>query len=326
VTPAQQLALLRDVSRSFYLSIRLLPPGLREPVAVAYLLARASDTIADTSALPAGQRLTDLELLVRAIEGDAAARSGIAALAARPPAPGVDAGEQRLLHTLPQCLAWLDGLQPDDRADVHTVLRKITEGQALDLRHFGTDGQLRSLATAPELDTYTYLVAGCVGEFWTALCLRHLPDFATLPRDEMLALGRNYGMGLQLVNILRDAREDIAAGRSYLPQDEIDAATLEQVHRHWRNEAARRLEGGMAYALAVNSRRVRAASALPALLGARTLALMAQYDPLRQRVKVPRSEVRALLLRLVLGLAGRASLQAAFRSAGRVAGDGTIAP
>ena len=59
---------------------------------------------------------------------------------------------------------------------------------------------------------------------------------------------------------------------------------------------------------------------------ARTLALMEQYDPLRQRVKVPRSEVRALLLRLVLGLAGRASLQAAFRSAGRVAGDGTIAP
>ena len=40
-------------------------------------------------------------------------------------------------------------------------------------------------------------MAGCVGEFWTELCARHLPSFANLPTDEMHALGRAYGMGLQ---------------------------------------------------------------------------------------------------------------------------------
>ena len=39
-----ELELLRPVSRSFYLSIRLLPRALRQPVALAYLLARTSDT------------------------------------------------------------------------------------------------------------------------------------------------------------------------------------------------------------------------------------------------------------------------------------------
>jgi phytoene/squalene synthetase len=38
----------QSVSRSFYLTIRFLPRPLREPVGLAYLLARATDTIADT--------------------------------------------------------------------------------------------------------------------------------------------------------------------------------------------------------------------------------------------------------------------------------------
>nr|MBR9810877.1 squalene/phytoene synthase family protein [bacterium] len=38
---------LKDVSRSFYLSLRFLPKGFRAPTSIGYLLARASDTIAD---------------------------------------------------------------------------------------------------------------------------------------------------------------------------------------------------------------------------------------------------------------------------------------
>jgi len=57
--------LLRDVSRSFYLTLRVLPKGLRVPVGLAYLLARAADTIADTQLLPPQRRL-DLLLAFRA--------------------------------------------------------------------------------------------------------------------------------------------------------------------------------------------------------------------------------------------------------------------
>ena len=53
-------AILKSVSRSFYLTIKFLPRPLREPVSLAYLLARATDTIADTAAIPATTRLTTL--------------------------------------------------------------------------------------------------------------------------------------------------------------------------------------------------------------------------------------------------------------------------
>jgi farnesyl-diphosphate farnesyltransferase len=74
------------------------------------------------------------------------------------------------------------------------------------------------------------------------------------------------------------------------------------------------IESGMQYADAVRSRRVRAASAMPALIGTRTLALVRANGPLirQQKVKVPRREVRLLMARLAITLAGRASLQSMF--------------
>src|SRR5262249_60616877 len=113
-----------------------------------------------------------------------------------------------------------------DRDDVRAVLEKITHGQMLDLHRFDNPSQVRALQSAAELDEYTYLVAGCVGEFWTRLCFRHLRDFASLIQDEMLALGRRYGMGLQLINVLRDAGGDLRAGRSYFPEDGLRAIGL----------------------------------------------------------------------------------------------------
>src|SRR5207248_5120127 len=64
-----ELELLKPVSRSFYISIRLLPRALREPVALAYLLARTSDTIADSSAIEVEKRIELLDRFARAIAG-----------------------------------------------------------------------------------------------------------------------------------------------------------------------------------------------------------------------------------------------------------------
>ena len=67
---ATQRQLLRHVSRSFDLSIRLLPKALQAPVAIGYLLARATDTVADTTALPLNERQVLLDLMTQAIHLD----------------------------------------------------------------------------------------------------------------------------------------------------------------------------------------------------------------------------------------------------------------
>jgi phytoene/squalene synthetase len=54
--------ILKDVSRSFYLTLKVLPRPIRAQIGLAYLLARAADTISDTQVLSPSHRL---EALVR---------------------------------------------------------------------------------------------------------------------------------------------------------------------------------------------------------------------------------------------------------------------
>ena len=274
---------------------------LREPIALAYLLARTTDTIADTTQVSGNLRVQSLELLSNAIQGTGSRDAGV-----------------ELLD--------MDGA---DRNDIRLVLEKITRGQMLDLQRFDNSQEIHVLDTAGDLNEYTYLVAGCVGEFWTRLCFRHIQDVASRSEDEMLSLGKRYGMALQLVNVLRDAGSDLREGRCYFPAEELSRAHLsaseiladserfQPIYRSWVGNAKAGLAYGMEYSHALKNRRVRAATVLPALIGARTLALLEASGPsaLQRTVKVPRVEVRAMILSLALTMASRRKMDAIFNHA-----------
>jgi farnesyl-diphosphate farnesyltransferase len=318
--------LLRSVSRSFYLSIRILPKRLRDPVALAYLLARAADTIADTTELKAELRAQKLRTLARGIQGEALGNVIVDLGMSFAPLQK-NKSEGALIESLPECLDWLDQLDAADRDDVRAVLEKINRGQLRDLERFHDATRVIALETAADLDEYSYLVAGCAGEFWTRLCFRHLRKFATRSENEMLELGKRYGMGLQLINILRDAGADLRAGRSYFPNEELAAARMDvsqilreperfqPIYRKWRENAERGIECGMQYSLAIRNRRVRAATVLPALIGARTLALLrdAGATVLNRKIKVSRSEVRSIVALLMITFAARSRIDAMFQ-------------
>ena len=309
--------LLASVSRSFYLSIRVLPAPLRAPIGLAYLLARASDTIADSADVPEAARLQHLAAFGKMIrtgkpEGLAELQQDI-----HTPHPG----ETVLLGSLDRCLQALGQTENKDRGEIVDVLQKIIRGQTLDLERFGNGAQIVALQTAEELDEYTYLVAGCVGEFWTRLCLNHLPECSTLGLADLRRLGQEYGKGLQLVNILRDFPEDLRNGRCYLPETELRAAgtspsplidqpaKAQPVFDHWLQRAAVQLEHGHQYIAALRSVRLRVACFLPWYLGLRTLRLLRQPGALEraEKVKVSRSVVRfAFLLALAVGFSERA--------------------
>jgi len=333
---AAQRQLLRHVSRSFDLSIRLLPQALQAPVAIGYLLARATDTVADTTALPLNERQVLLDLMTQTIAAqDISAEESreLSRLTQAFAAQQTDPHERALMQALTQCLPLLRTLSPDDQASVRQVLGHITRGQQLDMTRFGPG--LQALQTEAELADYTWLVAGCVGEFWTELCGRHLPGYSLLPQEEMMRIGRQYGMGLQRLNIIRDAGADLAAGRCYWPVENLAQAgltpallaqavqtpntdtlhALAPLYTQWLDHTQAQLADGMRYALALKPLRLRLASALPALIGARTVALLRQAGPtaLNQRVKMPRHEVHALLWRIALGLGSAAVLQREFR-------------
>jgi farnesyl-diphosphate farnesyltransferase len=108
---------------------------------------------------------------------------------------------------------------------------------------------------------------------------------------------------LQLVNILRDLPADLRAGRCYLPADELAAAGCDlgkpskEIIERWIARAMDLLNDGFRYIEATRSARLRYGCILPWYLGVRTFVLLRQTPPLEtnQRVKVSRSEVRAVL-------------------------------
>jgi farnesyl-diphosphate farnesyltransferase len=327
-------SLLKGVSRSFYLSIRWLPQGIQAPVAVGYLLARATDTVADTTQLPYSDRLQGLQRMAQAITslGDLAhdlARwsQDIASWIHLTPHPE----EQTLLRLWPICLQCLSGLPLADQEHVRAVLHTIVQGQMDDLERSSPDA--RPIDSQAELDHYTWQVAGSVGEFWTRVCEQHDPNYARLASAEMLDLGRSFGMGLQLLNILRDSGADLRSGRCYWPQARLAELGLtpqalviaaQQGHslkalgplwQAYMDTCQGQLQAGLQYALAVRPLRLRLACALPALLGIRTWALLQQagLSAMVQPVKMPRHEVRQLMWRLVWGRASRKTLTAQFQ-------------
>jgi len=318
--------ILRAVSRSFYISIRFLPRRLRQPVGLAYLLARATDTVADTAQIPALVRAQMLADLSSVIQGEVSPDAVVDLVNSFAPLQTNDV-ERQLIESLPNCLEELARSSCDDRDDIRSVLQKITKGQALDIARFGDMAQPRALATDLELHEYTYLVAGCVGEFWTRLCFRHIGNFSDLAEIEMAELGKRYGNGLQLINILRDAHSDLQAGRCYFPIQELEEigidpsqillepSRFEFILEKWREEAQRGLIAGMGYVHAIRNPRIRGATALPALIGVRTLSMLRAAGPteLHRTIKVPRHEVRAMIARLAITLGGRGSVQRMFQ-------------
>jgi farnesyl-diphosphate farnesyltransferase len=309
--------LLRQVSRSFYLSLVVLPRPLREPIGLAYLLARAADTIADTPLVPRADRLGHLETLRRACAGEA---TDVGALASACAPYQAHLSERRLLERLAEALDRVAALPPADRHEVRAVLATLTSGMIFDLTRFpGEDAKdLAAIETLEELDHYTYLVAGCVGPFWTVLHVAHRRRLADWALREMSEEGVSFGKALQLTNVLRDVPGDLAHGRCYLPARELAALGLgprdlldpsgatraRPLYHRLIGLALEHYNVAWEYTLAVPRLewRMRLACAWPLLIGLATLARLAAHpNPLAVGpIKISRAEVRALLTRSAL--------------------------
>jgi farnesyl-diphosphate farnesyltransferase len=314
--PKSLAALLKATSRSFYLTLRVLPAAVRPQIGLAYLLARTTDTIADTEILPVDKRLAALQKLRERIIGQSSAPLNFGDLAKEQVLPA----EKLLLEKVEDALAAVKDFSDADRQLIRDVLTTITSGQELDLHRFaGASGDRGgTLRTAAELDDYTYRVAGCVGEFWSKMCRAHLFPRARLDEKQFFLDGIRFGKGLQLVNILRDLPADLKNGRCYLPMERLEPlhlfpetllspvneAKFLPLFREHLDKAEAHLTAGWRYtnALPFGQFRVRLACAWPILIGLRTIAKLRAADvgELRGRVKLSRGEVRGILFRSLL--------------------------
>ena len=315
VTPEEEARLLGPVlkgtSRAFYLTLRVLPGNLRKPLGLAYMLARTADTIADSKTASTNERLERLLEFRGLVEGkgEAGAIEPLVLTAEE----GLGGAERELVGAMRKTISMLDGLDEMDRFRVRQVVVTLTQGMELDLTYFREDG-LTAFETPEELDEYTYLVAGCVGRFWTEMCMAHNPRLRGWDAEEMSEKGVRFGKALQLTNILRDVPKDLRLGRCYLPREVLERCGVsgEDLLEAKNSDAARpaliwgitqaldHYEAAEEYLQAIPKRyyRLRLAVAWPLLMGLGTLAELAKniewLDPGRKS-KVSRGWVYRMM-------------------------------
>lgn len=307
--------ILQQHSRSFYLSLQILPSALRLPISLAYLLARMADTIADTSLFSREirqEKLRDFSDALRLLN------------------PAFIEWDDSFLRTFPNAEAQLlrhrqtaiqlfKNLSIQTRISVDNIVQTLIHGMIQNLHDFpgNTRESLASLKNQQHLEEYCYYAAGCVGEFWTAISFQKVPKLRSRSFEQMRAWGKAFGEGLQLINILQDIPRDLDSGRCYLPLEFLNEygialKDLEKNANHLKllldqliQEAKRKLAQGIRYVEAIphGEIRLRLACAWPLLIGLKTLKKLEEASNLispAQKIKISRQEVYRILLKTLL--------------------------
>ena len=324
-TQGLKRALLRDllkhVSRLFYTTLVVVPADVRNQVSLAYLFARAADTIADTELIDCPRRLDYLAQLKAQFTSDQVSLEQVREIQQAVGQVQQDSAERRLLERLEECFAMLEEFSPEDQRRIRHLMTTLIRGMEMDLTVFpgSSAADVTALKTFDALDQYTYYVAGCVGEFWTDLMCAHRRGLRSWNVKTMSEVGVRFGKGLQLTNVVKDIAHDLQRGRCYVPepmlaeqglapQDLLDARNLPRfrpVLSQLIRMTVDHLDQGWLYTMAIPryETRLRLSCMWPILSAGESLKLVrSSPDVLNPsvRIKISRARVYGMMAVTVL--------------------------
>jgi farnesyl-diphosphate farnesyltransferase len=294
--------LLHAASRTFALGIDLLPDPLRREIEVAYLLLRVSDYLEDNERMPAREKVALLERWARVLGGEEPV-DALADSLARVPDETPDALVARNTGQVHEALT---GLRSPSREILIRHVRDSTLGMAR-WAHRGPDIQ-----TEDDLDDYMHEVAGRVGWLLTELFARRITGVES-ERQEMMRLGREFGLALQTVNVIRGLHGDWERGWVFIPRTFVpgerdphdlfapggrDRETELAILNRLVPKAERHLEAARHYIARIPpaERGIRLFCLLPYLFAVRTLAISRKNPRVfHEETKIGRAEVKRIV-------------------------------
>ena len=319
-----QASILPGVSRTFALTIPVLPERLSRVVTNAYLLCRIADTIEDDAALTDSQKTQFHDRFMSVIEGQGDAEAFAEDLSPLL-SSSVLPDERDLVRNTARVVRVMQGFPRREREALTRCLAVMCSG----MPGFQRIKTLRGLHDLKELGAYCYVVAGVVGEMLTELFCVHCPELAR-NRGEMKRLAVSFGQGLQMTNILKDIWEDRRDGTCWLPRSMFarEGVGLERLEQFHRTSAFR---AGMNSLIGVTHRHLQNALEFTCLIPAREagmrrfclwalgLAVMTLQKLHRNphftsgdQVKVSRRTVQATILATNLMLTSNRGLRSLF--------------
>lgn len=294
--------LLRTASRTFALGIERLPGILCEATTIAYLMLRVSDYLEDNGEMETDKKVALLNTWVNVLR------------------------EEEKVEVLTAQITHADTANPD--AIVAQQAKEILQHlhslpfavQEIIVRHVinSTQGMARwtqkgpNVADEKEMDDYMFEVAGRVGYLvtqlfaWYSLSIRR-------KEKEMMPLAREFGLGLQTVNVIRGLREDFERGWVYVPAKFLHdfGLTKEQLfdaqHREralqvldmLTEKAERHLQEALKYVKSLPwwQHGIRLGCIFPLMFAIRTLAVCRRNTQVfESEAKITRNEVKKIVI------------------------------
>ena len=310
-------SILEGTSRSFYLSLKELPREIRKQVSLLYMLARTSDTIADSEGGEPEDLLQALESYNEFTQGNSEETPDLEELSEFQS----NISEGLLLKNVGKVVSNISQFSESDQESIRNCLGIIIGGQILDLKRFssGVNG-IPSIEENDELDDYAYRVAGSVGEFWTQMSLDHLFKIKEENEAEIFENGVRFGKALQMINILRDIPADLELGRCYIPRrsldeygmspsDLLDSSKMESfrpLYNEYLDLTDQHLDSAVQYIemLPHSQFRLRGSCMLPVIIGKKTISLLRGRNVLdpEKKVKISRSEVKEVVKKVIMAV------------------------
>jgi farnesyl-diphosphate farnesyltransferase len=307
--------ILPAVSRTFALSIRLLPGQLGNAVREAYLICRIADTIEDEPRLAAEEKAEIFDLLSASFQG----AEHVEELRRRAASLSGDPAHVRLATNAHLVFAAYRELPERTQATVQRWAGEMIRGMRKFSLAYPNGVRIQSL---DEYKEYCYYVAGTVGYLLTDLWHEHSSSIGSRQYQVLRERCHAFAEALQTVNILKDVARDAEHENSiYIPDELLRAHgsahdTILAANRAEQNREAlgtlvqlawHDLDQATAYLLSIPRRAVsiRLFCALPLLFAYATLRDYTR-DPgaldRRDVVKISRSEVKSLTLLSVIGV------------------------
>jgi farnesyl-diphosphate farnesyltransferase len=299
--PAEQYQMLRNVSRTFALSIEQLPGTLRETVTIAYLMFRVADCLEDHEDLPAADKAALLRLWAGVLSGSASPLELTGAIA------GLDSSEPEVYvaQRADRIVALLEQLPEQPRG----ILRDHVVQTSLGMAAWQEHGPF--VADEQEMDDYMFHVAGRVGYLLTDVFAWYSPAISRI-RTGLMPLAREFGLALQTVNVIRGMRKDYERGWVFVPRTFYERAGLTRdslfipanIQQALRvvdmlaDKAERHLRNGFAYITMLPRmvRRIRLFCIWPLLFAVRTLAVSRNNaSVLSAEAKITRTQVKSIV-------------------------------
>lgn len=211
---------LRNVSRTFALTIPMLPKSLIDYISNAYLLCRIADTVEDDPIAADKQKISWLISFADFCANEFSDDMQLLSLH-KQTVEMVSAGAKKSeLELMKDMLGVI--------SRTRTYPRKIQQilAKGVSILSFGMAKSIKGLniKTLDDVDEYCYYVAGVVGELLAALFCEHNHS---IDKHNLMALSVSFGEGLQLTNILKDRAEDAKRNVHYLPLANKDGVKSE---------------------------------------------------------------------------------------------------